>query len=237
MNTSGKLYGVGVGPGDPELLTLKAVRILGQSDVVFAASSTKNDYSTALDIARPHLKEGTPVQHLPFPMTRDATALRAAWEANATLVADELRTGKTGVFLTLGDPSLYSTFGYLRRTLAQTAPDLTTETIPGITSFQAAAAKSGRCLAESGESLVVLSGVCDQTSLEEKLAHHENAVILKAYRNFEAIRHTVELTGTKNRALFATRMGLEGETIYDNIDEAPENPHYFSLVLITNDVP
>ncbi len=236
MSTPGKLYGVGVGPGDPELLTLKAIRILGQTDIVFAASSTKNDYSTALDIARPHLKDGTPVLHLPFPMTRDAQALAAAWEENARRVAVELAGGKVGVFLTLGDPSLYSTFAYLRRTLKQVATEVETETIPGITSFQAVAAKSGRSLVEAGQSLVIVSGVNDQKELEDKIGRHENAVILKAYRNFESIRQAVEQTGKKSNALFATRMGLEGECIYKNMDEVPAKPHYFSLVLISNDM-
>ena len=85
MTQAGILYGIGVGPGDPELITLKAVRALGKVDVVFAAASTKNDYSTAYSIAKPHLREDARVEHLGFPMTKDSDVLEKAWQANAKI--------------------------------------------------------------------------------------------------------------------------------------------------------
>jgi hypothetical protein len=91
---TGTLYGRGVGPGDPELLTLKAARILGRVDAVLAASSTKNDYSLSLDIVRPHLRPGVEVIRLGFPMTRDREVLESAWEKNAALAADILKSGR-----------------------------------------------------------------------------------------------------------------------------------------------
>ncbi|MGE4297686.1 MAG: precorrin-2 C(20)-methyltransferase [Desulfovibrionaceae bacterium] len=232
MSDTGILYGVGVGPGDPELLTLKAVAVLGRADVIFAAASSKNDYSVALTIAGPHVRPGIPVERLDFPMTRDAAVLEAAWEANAVRVADVLRQGRTAVFLTLGDPLLYSTFGYLMRTLARHAPEAAVEVVPGVTSFQAAAARTRTILAESGENLMIVPGVCGEASLENALDAADNAVILKAYKNFGAIRSVLAARGLAGRSVFVSRVGMADEVVATPLDRAPDKPHYLSLVLV-----
>ena len=99
----GILYGLGVGPGDPELVTLKAARILNVVDVVFAAASTKNTHSLAVSIAKPHIRDLATVRMLKFPMTRDKDELSAAWESHARTIIDEVEQGKNVAFLTLGD--------------------------------------------------------------------------------------------------------------------------------------
>lgn len=230
--TRGILYGVGVGPGDPELMTIKAARVLGAADVILAASSTKNDYSTALDIARPHMREGTTILRLGFPMTRDKSILEEAWEENARLTDDVLSQGKNAVFLTLGDPLTYSTFGYLLRTVLDRAPDTRIEVVPGITSYQAAAAKVGAPLCESGENLVVIPGVCSPDELRSSLDAADNAVILKTYRNFDAIRDTLEDLRLAENTVLVSRLGMDDESILMDIKDAPAKPHYFSLALI-----
>ncbi|MFW5855254.1 MAG: SAM-dependent methyltransferase, partial [Thermodesulfobacteriota bacterium] len=111
MNSqNGKLYGIGVGPGDPELIPLKAVRILSRVDVVFAASSSKNDYSLAVSIAQHHIPQGTPIMILPFPMTKDDSELRQAWRDHARVIISHVKEGKQAAFITLGDPTTYSTY-------------------------------------------------------------------------------------------------------------------------------
>ncbi|MDD3313365.1 precorrin-2 C(20)-methyltransferase [Pseudodesulfovibrio sp.] len=232
MSEKGILYGIGVGPGDPELLTLKAVRALGEVDVIFAAASTKNDYSTALSIARPHLREGVRVEQLGFPMTKDKTALEAAWRENARVVAAVLDRGENGAFLTLGDPLTYSTYGYLQRTLLKMDPTIRLQAIPGITSFHAAAARIGLVLAESSESLLITSGVADPKTLERQLDVADNAVILKTYKNFEDIRATLERLRLGDKTVLVSRLGMEGESILMDIKDAPMTPHYFSLALV-----
>ena len=232
MNEKGILYGIGVGPGDPELLTLKAVRALGEVDVVFAAASTKNDYSTALSIARPHLKPDVRVEQLGFPMTKDKDALEAAWRENAEIVARELDRGVDAAFLTLGDPLTYSTYGYLQRTLLALNPDVRLQAIPGITSFHAAAARIGLVLAESKESLLITSGVADPQVLEDQLDVADNAVILKAYKNFAEIRATLERLRLDDKTVLVSRLGMEDESILMDIKDAPAKPHYFSLALV-----
>jgi precorrin-2/cobalt-factor-2 C20-methyltransferase len=234
---SGHLYGIGVGPGDPELLTLKAARILGTVDVILAASSTKNDDSMALDIARPHLRPDARVVRLGFPMSRDEATLQAAWEENARLVLSELDQGRDAAFLTLGDPLLYSTFAYLLRTLRRLDPDRRVTVVPGITSFQAAAAATETVLAESAQNLLILPGIRDAAELRRNLEGADNAVILKAYTNFAAIREELRTLPTPTHCVFASKMGMKEQFITRSLDEAPDNPTYLSLMLLTKSEP
>lgn len=231
---SGHLYGVGVGPGDPDLVTLRAIRTLAAADVILAASSSRNEYSLALSIARPHIPDGTPVIDLPFPMTRDAAVLAEAWENNARTAVSLVDQGKKAVFLTLGDPLIYSTFGYLMRTVQRLAPQTPVTVIPGISSFQAAAAKTRTILCESGENLLIQAGINPQSHLEEELRLADNAVLLKAYKNFADIRRACDQAGRTENAVLVSRLGLPDEHITP-LAEAPETPNYLSLVLATKE--
>lgn len=230
---NGHLYGIGVGPGDPELLTLKAARILNRVDLILAASSTKNDDSLALNIARPHLRPEAEIIRLGFPMTRSEDTLRAAWEENARLVLTELQKGRDAAFLTLGDPLLYSTFAYLLRTLRDLAPDQAVTVVPGITSFQAAAATTETVLAESGENLLILPGIREAKSLRQSVEGADNAVILKAYTNFGAIREELRAFPAESHCIFASKVGMKGQFIARSLDQAPDDPTYLSLLLLT----
>ncbi|QJT08826.1 precorrin-2 C(20)-methyltransferase [Oceanidesulfovibrio marinus] len=228
----GTLYGVGVGPGDPKLLTLRAVEVLGLADRIYAASSTKNDHSFALDIAEPHLKDGADIVRLGFPMTKDTNILHTSWRENAAVVAEFLRTGKSAAFLTLGDPMLYSTFAYVARELERDFPEIPVEVVPGITAMQAAAARTRTMLAAGSESLAVLSGVADEEQLRSTLHVAENLVILKAYKGFRMIRRVLEEEGMAGRARFASQVGQDGETVHTRLEEVPDKPHYLSLVMV-----
>jgi len=230
--STGTLFGVGAGPGDPELLTLKAARVLGQVEVILAASSTKNDYSLAQTIVSPHLRPGAQVVRLGFPMTRDQAVLDAAWEKNARMAADILESGRDAAFVTLGDPLLYSTFGYLLPRLRAILPEVRVDIVPGITSYQAAAAAAGAILAESGENLLILSGVGDAARMGELLESADRAVILKTYRNFTNIREMLRRAGRDGETVFATRLGIDGEQVLHGLDQAPDAPHYLSLCLV-----
>ncbi len=230
---NGHLYGIGVGPGDPDLLTLKAAKVLGRVDVILAAASTKNDDSLALDIARPHLAPGARIVRLGFPMSRDEDTLLQAWEDNTRLVLAELEQGRDAAFLTLGDPLLYSTFAYLLRTLRRLAPEQPVTVVPGITSFQAVAAATETVLAESAQNLLVLPGIRDAGELRKSLDGADNAVILKAYTNFAAIREELRTFTAPTHCVFASRVGMKEEFITRSLDEAPDNPTYLSLLLLT----
>ena len=229
---TGTLYGIGVGPGDPELISLKAVRALSGISRVFAASSPKNDYSLALDIAKEHLAPGSSVALLPFPMTSDAQLLNRAWRDNARLILDILRQGEDVAFLTLGDPLIYSTFGYLARTLRELDPQARVKIIPGITSFQAAAAATGQVLCEAGENLLLVSGLDEQATAEKILREPDNIVILKVYRNFQKLRTLLQHQGLNHNCTFVSRLGLDGEIVCRDLTAAPEKPHYLSMLLV-----
>jgi len=230
---TGTLYGIGVGPGDPELITLKAIRALQGVDVVYTAASSKNSYSIAVEIVTPHLKEGIPIVRLDFPMTRETETLNRAWSRNAGIVRETLYEGRDAALITLGDPMTYSTFGYLMRTLKEETPDVPIRIVPGITSYQAGAASAGRVLAEGEESLTVISGALGPRRLREVIDHTDNVVMLKVYRNYREILDALNDMDLSRRAVLVSRCGFDGEQIITNLDELPDEvPPYLSLLLI-----
>ncbi len=227
----GKLYGVGVGPGAADLLTLRAVRVLGSVDVILAAASPKNDYSKALDIAKGHISENAVIERLEFPMTRDERVLHKAWHKAAERVIDILKEGKNAAFITMGDPLIYSTFGYLVKTIEHYRHDFEVEAISGITSFQAAAAKVGRTLCESTENLLILPGINDESKLELGLIMSDNTVILKAYKNFETISNALNSTRRIKNAVLVSHVAQKEEAIYTDLNTIEGVPPYLSLIL------
>lgn len=227
----GMLYGIGTGPGDPELLTLKAARVLGEVHKVYAARSSKNTHSVSHGIVREHLREGVEVEALPFPMTRDKDMLREAWTANARMVLEDLRTGRNVAFLTLGDPLTYSTFGYLWRTLRELDSEVPVEVVPGITSYNAAAAASGTILAEAEESFSVVSGAKGGDTLRKAAETADSVVVLKAYKHFGDILAALDETGMREHSVLVSNCGHEGERIMRDVEANGDKPQYFSLVL------
>lgn len=227
----GILYGVGVGPGAPDLLTLRAVRVLGEVDVILAAASPRNDFSAALDTARPHLRPDVRVERLEFPMTRDKAVLREAWRVAAQTTRGVLESGQSAAFLTIGDPLVYSTFGYLMRTLGECAPHLRVEVVPGITSFQAAAARTRTVLCENGETLRIIPGINSRQRLEESLQESDTAVILKAYRNLPAIAEALDATQRLDSCLLASHVEQPAESVRQGLGGLEGTPPYMSLIL------
>jgi len=231
MAGPGKLYGVGVGPGDPDLLTVKAVRVLGLVDTLFVASSKKSGRSVALEIVAPHLPPGANVQRLPFPMSNDQHVKLEAAGRNAEQVFEVLSSGRDAAFMTLGDPMTYSTFDYLYQALGRFHPEIEVEIVPGVTSYAAAAALVGMPLALGEQSLLVLSGAQGAERLREHHNLAENIVILKAYRQFEAIKSVIEELGLSRDAVLISQAGLGGERVVTKLADQKETPPYLSLVI------
>lgn len=230
---TGTLYGIGIGPGDPELLTLKAARILRRVAVVFAASSTKNNHSLAENIASVHLAKGVPVELLGFPMTKHQKTLESAWRKNGDRIMEVLKKGKDAAFITLGDPMTYSTFGYVMQTIREMEPDAPIRIIPGITSYQAAAAAAGRVLAEAEESFTVVSGAMGAERLKQIISHTDNVVMLKAYKHFDEIMDELKRLELEEKSMLISRCGLEDERISPASRYAGKvHPPYFSLLII-----
>jgi len=228
----GTLYGIGVGPGDPELITLKALKVLQRVTRIFASCSSKNSYSLALNIVRCHLN-GAGIEHLPFPMTRDPQVLQDAWEKNAARVLEVLGSGADAAFVTLGDPLTYSTFGYLLKTMKQLQPEVQVVTIPGITSYSAAAALTQTPLTEGEESFFLVSGAQGAARLREVVDKTDNIVMLKTYRNFSEIYRALEELDLLDRAVCISRCGLDGETVVENLrDMKEQSMPYLSMIII-----
>lgn len=232
MTNQGILYGIGVGPGDPELLTLKAVSRIKAADVVFTAASAKRDYSLALEIARPHLSETAVVKSLSFTMNGDTDATQKAWDDNADQIAEQLKKGRKAAFLTLGDPMTYSTFGYILKSLKAVMPEARVETIPGITSFHAAAARVNRTLVEGEESLLITSGAYGGDQVKRCGVAAENIVMMKAYKHIRTNIDMLRSSGLLDNSVAVTRCGRRGEEIIEDVaglsDRAPD---YWTLIL------
>ncbi len=235
MNT-GTLYGIGVGPGDPELIPVKSVRILKQVDRIFTAASSKNDYSLAVDIARSYIPDGTVVEKLDFPMSKDRTLLEDAWRLNARRIVQVLDDGLDAAFLTLGDPLTYSTFGYVLRHLESGWPHLTVRTVPGITSYQAAAAAINRPLVEGEESLMIMSGVNGGERFGRMPDKPDTVVFLKAYRNVAGICQALEASRMLDGSVAVANCSREDEKVFRNLKRlAREQPNYWTLIIAGQD--
>ncbi len=230
--TYGTLYGIGTGPGDPELIPLKSVRILKSVDTVFAASSSKNQYSMAVSIAQHHIPQTTPIVILPFPMTKDKEKAEQAWRSHALTLIEHLESGKNAAFITLGDPTTYSTYGYILKNVQKLAPHLPIETIPGITSYQAAAARLNIPLTEGEESLFLTSGVKGGDHLRSLDPKPENVVFLKAYKNAGDIAQALEECGFLENSVGICSCGLPEEEIIRDVREFKDRPpKYWSIII------
>ena len=229
---TGTLYGIGVGPGDPDLLTIKAVKIIKAVDVVFAASSIKNKHSLAVEIARLHMSNDTDVRALPFQMSNNEAERENLWEQNATLIVQELEKGRSVAFLTLGDSLTYSTYGYLMKIIKQTAPHVKIVSVPGITSYQAAAARLNTPLVEGDESLLVTSGARGGDELRKCGIAADNVVLLKAYKNVTDINSALKDADLLGNSVGISKCGRKDEQIVRDVREFEKRkPDYWTLVI------
>lgn len=224
MNLTGMLYGVGVGPGDPELMTVKAVRLALDCDVL-AIPSTDPQKCTALNIALGAVPElaDKPLLCVDMPMTKDPQRLEAAYCAGTAALTEQLEQGKTVVFLTLGDPTVYSTYLYLHKRVA--ALGYRTQIVPGVTSFCAAAARLGISLCENKEQLHVIPGTYSPT---DALSLPGTKVMMKnnLSRTLEALRDAGAT------AAMVENCGMPNEHCYYSLEEIPEDAGYFSLLIV-----
>lgn len=230
----GTLYGIGVGPGDPELLTIKAVKVLKSVSHVFAAASSSNDYSLAQSIVTEHLQPGVPVDHLSFPMTFNPERLEDAWQANCEKIVQILQQGRDVAFLTLGDPLTFSTFIYIMRKIEKRLPEVSIRIVPGITSFQAAAACANLPLAEGEEAITILSGAKGGNRIKHAVECAENVVLMKTYKRFPQILSQIKEEGLEDHVCFVSRCGLDGEIVERDFEKLTrmEQPNYLSLMII-----
>lgn len=211
------LVAVGVGPGDPELVTVKAVRVLREADVVLAPVLTEAEEGRAEAIVRAHLPDGVRIRRVKFALNDRGGATdrrRRAWENAAATVRECFAGGASTVaFATIGDPNLYSTFTYLVRAVCNLVPDLHVETLPGITAMQDLAARSGTVLAEGSESLALVPLTDGLERLREALGRDGTVVAYKCGTRMPELRATLEASGRLPEATYGAMLGLSSEDV------------------------
>ena len=224
--TYGKLYGVGVGPGDKELLTLKALRILQESDVI-AVPAMKSGEKTAFSIVKDYIGN-KPVIDCTMPMNKDFVRLKENYERIADIIENELKKGNKVAFITLGDPSVYSTYMQINSIIIKRGYE--TEIIPGITSFCAAAAKLNMSLCERDEPLVILPA--SYKDIKEGLKFKGNKVLMKANKEFSNVRDILIDEGLIDESIMIERCTMENEKIHKNLNDVDEDASYFSVIIV-----
>ena len=225
---NGILYGVGVGPGDPELLTCKAARLIGECDVL-AIPHRDPEKCFAYRIARGAVPEAKdkPLLCIDMPMTHDQAVREAAYEAGAERIAAALATGETVVFLTLGDPSVYSTFAYPAAKVSAKGYDV--KWVPGVTSFCAGAAALGEPLCLDRDELHILPG---SANAAEALKYPGTKVFMKG--ELGPLLDAIEQSGREARAV--ENCGTEDERVYPTRSDIPRDAGYYLVTVVKEEV-
>ncbi|KIH76337.1 precorrin-2 C20-methyltransferase /cobalt-factor II C20-methyltransferase [Geoalkalibacter ferrihydriticus] len=225
---------VGVGPGDPELVTLKAARLIQEADVVIAPLGDRSDASIAEGIIAGLVD--APRQQVirqVYPMSKNPADMQEFWRDAARQAAHLVRSGKKVVFITLGDPLLYSTALYLARQLRDEAPEIGVEFVSGVSSINAAAARAGLPLALADERLAVLPATFEGDKLRRALEDFDTVVLMKVHRVFERVRALLTEMGLLESAVYLRRIGLADERIFTDLRQVTEEDlNYLSLIIV-----
>jgi len=231
---SSRLYAVGVGPGDPELLTRKAERILRSVPVVCAPTGAADAASYALAIVEPFLdRSRQEILTRVFPMSKDEAELLPFWEETAAEVAGRIRAGQDVAFITIGDPLLYSTFLYLYRIFREKYPEIDIELVPGITSVGAAAAAAGIPLGLAADRIAILPATYEEAGLRRTLLDFDTVVLMKVHRVFDRLYGLLCELGLARRAVFVRRVGsAEEEVVTDLASLVGKKLDYLSLLIV-----
>ena len=233
MTKKGKLIGIGVGPGDTELLTLKAANVLKTVPVVFSPKSSKEKESIALSIVRPILKERKDYKRLMivepiFPMIEDKKELEKIWDSASEMIAQYLNSGRDVAFITLGDTSIFSTYSYVQKRLIDRYE---IETIPGITSFTACAATRNEALVEQNDILTIVPKIDDR--LENVLEYSDSIVLMKASRNTSKLENTIEKKNRPKEIYSVQNCTRENEKIIEGFSN--EKPYLTTTIIKFDD--
>lgn len=229
-----RVIAVGVGPGDPELLTLKGARLIGEADVVVTPVSDPSKSSIAHSIIEGLIDpQRQQLVTQVFPMKKDQEGLDALWVESAHEVARFVAQGKTVVFVTIGDPFLYSTFLYLYHRLQRLYPEIPVEIVSGVSSINTAAALAGLPLGLSEERLAVLPATYEEDKLAKTLEEFDTIVLMKVHGVFDRIRTLLEAAGLKEKAVYVRRVGLPGEAVFHDLDQvSADDLNYLSMIIV-----
>ena len=231
----GHLYGVGLGPGDPELMTLKARRITEACPVI-AHFSARRRNGNAWSIIEDLVTRAQTVLRLEYPVTTEAIdpasyegLIAEFYDASAAVIAAHLDAGRDVAVVCEGDPFFYGSYMYIHQRLADRYP---TTVIPGVTSFSAASAAAGLPLVSMNETLTVLPGVLPPEELKNVLANVDAAVVMKVGRHLDDIREAAQAVGLADHSVYVERASCAGERVVPITETEGIDAPYFSLVLI-----
>ncbi len=232
----GTLWGVGLGPGDPELVTVKAARVIGAADVV-AYHSARHGRSIARSIAEPYLRAGQIEEHLVYPVTTETTdhpggyagAMEAFYTESSARIAMHLDAGRNVALLAEGDPLFYSSYMHLHARLTQRFDAVI---VPGVTSVSAASAAIATPLVQGDEVLSILPGTLASGELTRRLADCDAAVVLKLGRSFPAVREALSQSGRLDDAFYVERASTQGQRVLPAAEVADATVPYFSLAMV-----
>ena len=235
-----ELIGIGVGPGDPELLTIKAVNAIHNADVIMCPASKEDRPSIALSIVSSLIdkSKNQEIIRLIFPMTKDKEILEASWKKNSKIMAEKVLSGKNVVYLTVGDPYLYSTWMYMHKEIKLNHPTMKISAIPGIVSIFTFASKVGISIAEGAEKVAIIPSCYDLSTVKEIAKNSETMVFLKDGRYFDQVIDLLKEVGFPDNSIFAIGqdLGTENEIIrkltLGEVNDGTLTTKYFSILVV-----
>lgn len=229
----GKLYGIGIGPGDPKLLTLKAKEVLEKAEVVFVPKAGDDTTSWARPIVECSIKTPKAFRELTFPMTKDRTTLNRYWERAVRIIVKEIRKGKQVAFVTIGDPFIYSTYIYLLNILRRDFPKIEVETIPGISAFNAAAAACGLSLVEGNQRMAIVPVTENLQDLRQTLEKFDTVVLMKVGAKLQKIVSLLKELDLDGHAILVSRVGHRDERIISDLTSLRgKKMGYLSVIIV-----
>ncbi|WP_394825083.1 precorrin-2 C(20)-methyltransferase [Pendulispora albinea] len=236
MSDLGTLYGVGVGPGASDLITLRAVKVLQSAEVLALPRSSDFGASVAWEIIEPILTEPRPGQkrlRLTFPMTKDPSKVRPHVDAAVSAIGAHLVEGRSVAFVTEGDPSLFSTFGYVRQEARKRWPGLRVDVVPGVTSITAVAAVGGMPLADGHERIAIVPATYGVSDLVDLLTRFDTVVLMKLGGEMPTILAALEQTGLTDRAFFVSKATMAEQRLETDVQKLrDERGGCFSMLIV-----
>ncbi len=222
----GTLYGVGIGPGDKELITLKAVNTIKNADII-ALPDSLSGKNRAFEIIKEYIT-GKEIIYITMPMTKDKEKLQESHTKGAELIINVLESGKNIAFATLGDPSVYSTYMYIHRIVE--SKGYNTVMVPGVTSFCASAARLNMSLCDGDEPLIIIPA--NYQDNKELLKLSGSKVLMKSGRKIAKVKEEIEECGLTDKTYMVENCGMEEEKIYKDFKQTLDESSYFSLIIV-----
>ena len=226
-----KFYGIGTGPGDSTLVTIKAVNTIKMLDILYTPEPKKGGDSLALSIVKEYVPDTVEIKQRHFPMNNDSVEKMASWDAIAAEIKADVKAGKEVGFITLGDPMIYSTYVYIMERLMG---EIEVETIPGISSFSNIASNQNFPLVMDTDPLMVIPCTMEEEKIDAALQTYDCFVLMKVYKNFKEIVQKLEKYDLIDSAILVSNSSQDREVVYKDLRDIhlQEKISYFSTILV-----